>query len=133
MLDTGEVTVTTGREEQSMWLKTLAFSVLVLTLTSGLAHGAAALTPLVLDGERYFTIEWQPGDRAGRSGVHGVIRNEFGFPARKIRLLVDALDATGAVTAQTLVYIPFDLTPGTRSYFEASLPSPAANYRVSVL
>jgi hypothetical protein len=115
-----------------MWLKTLAFSALMLAVTLGHSYAAAGLKPLVLDGERYFTLQWQAGDTAGRPGVHGVIRNEFGFGARKVRLLVDSLDAAGAVTAQKLVPVPFDLMPGTQSYFQASMPGGAASYRVAV-
>jgi hypothetical protein len=115
-----------------MWPKTLAFSVLTLAATLGHSYGAALLTPLVLDGERYFTVQWQAGDTGGRANVHGVIRNEYGFAARHVRLLVDSLDAAGGVTAQTLAYVPFDLTPGSQSYFQASVPSGAASYRVRV-
>ena len=115
-----------------MQFKTLAFASLLLAATSAVAQGAALLTPLVVDGERYFTLEWQAADTNGRPAVHGRIRNEFGFTARKVRLLVDSLDATGAVTAQTISYVPFDMTPGTGAYFEATVPARAARYRVSV-
>ena len=115
-----------------MWLRTLAFASVLVAAASGIAQGAAMLTPLVVDGERYFRVEWQAADTNGRPLVHGRIRNEYGFPARKIRLLVDSLDATGAVIAQTLVYVPFDVSPGTGAYFEARLPARAASYRVSI-
>jgi len=115
-----------------MWLKTLALSSLLLFASSATAQGPARLTPLVLEGEQYFALQWQAGDTNGRSAVHGVIRNEYGFPARKVRLLIDSLDAAGGVTAQTLADVPFDLTPGTGSYFEARVPARAASYRVVV-
>ena len=115
-----------------MWLKTLALSSLLLSAPSAMAQGPARLTPLVVEGERYFTLQWQAGDTNGRSDVHGVIGNEFGFGARKVRLLIDSLDAAGGVTAQTIAYVPFDLPPGTRSYFEARVPARAASYRVSI-
>ena len=116
-----------------MWFKTLACSSLLLAATSALAQGRAPLTPLVVDGERYFRLEWQTADTNGHVAVHGAIRNEFGLgPARKIRLLVDSLDGTGTVTAQTLAYVPFDLPLGSGSYFEARVPARAASYRVTV-
>ena len=115
-----------------MWLKMLAFSSLLLSASSAMAQGPAVLKPLVMEGDRYFTLQWQAGDTNGRSDVHGVIFNEFGFGARKVRLLVDSLDAAGAVTDQTLVYVPGDLLPGSRYYFETRIPAPAANYRVLV-
>jgi hypothetical protein len=86
----------------------------------------------VVDGERYFTLEWHSADTGGRPVVWGRVRNEYGFPARKVRVLVDSLDASGAITAQTLAYVPFDLTPGTGAYFEAHVPARAASYRVAM-
>jgi hypothetical protein len=121
-----------SREEKAMRFKMLACMAFLLAATFTMAHGATPLTPLVVDGERYFTLEWQAADTNGRSEVHGVIVNEFGFGARKVRLLVDSLDGAGAVNAQTIVYVPFDLTPGSRAYFQARVPAPAAAYRVSV-
>ena len=111
-----------------MRFKTLAFASLLVTVTIGLAHGAAPLKPLVVDGERYFTVEWQVAD----TQLWGRIRNEWGFGARKVRLLVDTLDAGGAVTAQTIAYVPFDLPPGTGSYFSTRVPASAPGYRVSL-
>jgi hypothetical protein len=115
-----------------MWFKTLALASFLVVAASAVAQGAAMLTPLVVDGERYFTVEWQTSDTNGHPTVYGRIRNEYGFSARKIRLLVNSLDATGAVTAQTIAYVPFEVTPGTTAYFEAHVPARAASYRVSV-
>ena len=115
-----------------MWFKALVFSSLSLVATSALAQGSARLIPLVVDGERYFTLQWQAADTKDRPSVQGYIRNDYGFGAQKIRLLVDSLDAAGALTAQTIAYVPLELTPGSRSYFEARVPARAANYRVSV-
>ena len=115
-----------------MWFKALALASVLVVAASAVAQGAAMLTPLMVDSERYFTLEWQAADSDGRPTVYGRIRNEFGFSARKVRLLVDSLDATGTVTAQTIAYVPFEVTPGTAAYFEARLPARAASYRVSV-
>ena len=115
-----------------MWFKPLAFAGLLIAATSAVVHGAALLSPLVLNGERYFTLEWQTADTGGRPVVWGRIRNEYGFAARKVRVLVDSLDASGAVTAQTIAYVPFDVGPGTGAYFEARVPARAASYRVAM-
>jgi hypothetical protein len=115
-----------------MWLKILTVSVLVLSAVSALAQGPARLTPLVVDGERYFKLQWEAADSNGRPEVRGTIFNDYGFAARNVRLLVDSLDAAGGVTAQTIAYVSGDLTPGTHSYFEARVPARAASYRVLV-
>jgi hypothetical protein len=115
-----------------MGFRIVTVSALLLLAGSAVTHGAARLTPLVVDGERFFTLEWHAADVKGRPQVYGTIRNEFGFGARKVRLLVDSLDAGGAVTGQTLVYVPGELLPGSRYYFETPVPAPAAGYRVLV-
>jgi hypothetical protein len=115
-----------------MWFRALAFASVLVAAAFTVAQGAALLTPLVVDGERYFRLEWQTADTGGRPIVWGRIRNEYGFTASKVRLLIDSLDASGAVTAQTIAYVPFAVTPGTGAYFEARVPAPAASYRVTV-
>jgi hypothetical protein len=115
-----------------MWFRTLAFATVLLVAAVTVAQGAALLSPLVVDGERYFRLEWQAADTNGRPTVQGRIRNEYGFTAHKVRVLIDSLDAAGAVTAQTIAYVPFDITPGTGAYFEARVPARAASYRVAV-
>jgi hypothetical protein len=115
-----------------MWLKALIVSALLIVATSALAGRSTPLMPLVVDGERYFRVQWEAGERAQRPEVHGHILNEFGFPARKVRLLVNSLDPAGAVTDQTLVYVPGELLPGSRYYFETPVPAPATSYRVVV-
>ena len=108
---------------------------LMLTLSSSsvvLAQSAKPLTPLVVDGGRYFKLQWESADHKGRPVVQGSIFNDYGVPARKIRVLVDSLDAAGGVTAQTIGYVAFDLTAGTRAYFEVPVPARAAAYRVAI-
>ena len=115
-----------------MWFRALALTSVLVAATFTVAQGAALLTPLVVDGERYFKLEWQAVDTNGRPTVWGRVRNEYGFTANKVRLLIDSLDTSGAVTAQTFAYVPFAVTPGTGAYFEARVPPGAASYRVSI-
>ena len=113
-------------------LRTLTVSALLLCAGAAMAQGPARLMPLVVDGERYFTLQWQAADDRGLPHVQGVIRNEFGFGARKVRLLVDSLDQAGAVTDQTLVYVPGEILPGSQYYFDTRVRARAASYRVLV-
>ena len=110
----------------------LTVSALLLYTGVALAQGPPRLIPLVVDGERYFTLQWETADDKGLPHVQGVIRNEFGFGARKVRLLVDSLDAAGAVTDQTIVYVQGDLLPGSQYYFDTRVRARAAGYRVLV-
>ena len=109
-------------------------AVLLTLATSGPVRAQSGfLTTLSPSWPRYFTIEWAPATHHGKAGVEGRIRNEGNFVATRVRLLVDALDASGNVVDQRLVWLlPPDLTPGTRGYFETSIGAPAVSYRVSV-
>jgi len=105
---------------------------LVLLVAAGTGLAATPLQPLVAGWEQFFKIEWQAGDRAGRPVVYGRILNDWGMPAANMRLLVEGLDASGAVRDQQVAWLGSMLQPGMRAYFEVPVPSPAPAYRVSV-
>lgn len=107
---------------------------LALLLVLAVSHGSGAqpLAPLVVGGERFFTLTWEVWEDGGRPVVGGYLKNEAGFTAMKIRLLVDALDSSGRVVGQRVSWFGDALTPGTRAYFEAPAPPRATTYRVSV-
>ncbi len=107
----------------------LAFLV-ALAAVDGVA--GQSLTPLVIGWERFFTLSWESWQDRGQPKVGGYIKNESGFPARRIQLLVEAVDSSGRVTGQRVSWLGSALTPGMRAYFEERAPAPAATYRVSV-
>jgi hypothetical protein len=118
----------------------------LLLATAGPAHAQSAaapnedaqrtkgfLTTLNPGWEQFFKLDWAPATRHGKTRIEGHILNEWIFSAARVRLLVDALDASGNVVGQRLVWLlPPELTPGTRGYFDLPIPAPAVNYRVSV-
>jgi hypothetical protein len=79
-------------------------------------------------------LEWTAGeDRRGRPVVTGYIYNErAGSYASSVRLLVEALDASGQVVGSTTGFVFGDVPPSDRSYFEVKAPAKAASYRVTV-
>lgn len=99
--------------------------------------GAAATAPAqnyaMVGGEKYFRLEWEPGERHGRPEVLGNLFNEWGETAHRIRLRVESLDQAGHVTAVTESTLPGVITPGTHAFFEVPVPTPAPSYRVSVI
>ena len=103
---------------------------LVILLLSPAA--APAQSYRIYGAERFFDLQWQAGERAGRPVVSGYLVNTYGVPALRVRLLVESLDAGGQVLATTIDWVPGDVMPGTRHDFEVAVP-PAAGYRVSVL
>jgi hypothetical protein len=90
------------------------------------------LTTLVSGWEQFFKIDWKVDTSKGRPIVWGYVSNESGMTAAKMRLLAEGLDQSGGILFQELAWVPFTLTPGTRSYFEVPLPREAPTYRVSV-
>lgn len=110
---------------------------LLMLLSSSMIGGAAAQSAVesygIYGAERFFSLTWAPGVRGGHPTVAGYISNDYGFTARDVRLRVESLDAAGNVVAKTTGYVAGVLTPGTHSYFEVPVATPAASYRVSVL
>ena len=102
--------------------------VLVLALAAGTL--AAPLEPLVLGWEQFFRLDWSSGERGGRPVVYGHVVNEWGMPARGVRLLVDALDPAGQVVAQNVTWVPGILTPGTTAYFESPAPPASSSGKI---
>jgi len=100
-------------------------------------HGSTDTTPLLTSlspsWPRYFTLDWVATVKGDTTTVEGYIRNQGNISARRIRLLVDGLDAADTVVEQRLVWLlPPDLTPGTRQYFAVPMRPAAARYRVTV-
>lgn len=105
---------------------------MLITLVAVGGAASPSLAPLVVGWERFFTLTWTTWDDRGQARIGGYITNESGFPARRVQLLVEAIDSAGRVTGQRVSWLGSDLTPGMRAYFETAAPAPAPTYRVSV-
>jgi hypothetical protein len=110
-------------------------SLLLLALavlgTGGCGFSSQPLEPLVVGSQQFFNLEWSTGRRGNQPLVQGYIRNNWGFAATNMRLLVEGLDPPDRVVSQRVIWLGGQLTPGTRAYFETAMP-PAASYRVRV-
>ena len=104
---------------------------LVVLGAGGCGGASGPLEPLVVGTQQYFSIEWQSSPRGSQRVVQGYIKNNWGFAATNMRLLVDALEPDGRLVTQRLIWLGGQLTPGTRAYFETPMP-PAPSYRVRV-
>jgi len=84
--------------------------------------------------EQDLRLDWTTAeDRRGRPVVAGYIYNQrAGSYATAVRVLVEALDASGQVAGSTSGLIVGDVPPSDRSYFEISAPARAASYRVTI-
>ena len=106
-------------------------ALLSLMLATASTAGAQSLSPLVVDWAQYFRVESQSLSRAGRSVVTGTVWNTSTWGAKRIQLLVEALDGNGQVVNQHVIWLGIDLAAGTHAAFETPMPA-SASYRVSV-
>jgi hypothetical protein len=105
---------------------------LVVALGACAAAPAGNLTPLVAGWEQFFKIDWQAGQRRNKPVVYGYLKNDWGMPAAKIQLLVEGIDASGAVVGQKVAWFGPVLNPGIRFYYEVPVEWQTPTYRVSV-
>jgi hypothetical protein len=114
-----------------MWRLLVAVS-LFLLLAGAPVSGAQALTPLEVDWEQIFRLEWQVTERDGRALIFGKIYNVSFYGVSRIQLLVDHLDAGGRAVAQQIAWLGFSLQPGESVFFDVSVPSRDVKYDVRV-
>ncbi len=76
-----------------------------------------------------FTVEPAKG---GRMKLSGYVYNTWDKWATDVRLLVEALDASGQVVGSTPISVFGKVPPSNRSYFDAPLTVTGASYRVTV-
>jgi hypothetical protein len=113
-------------------LRQLLVAFVLIGLTSG-PSVAEPLSPRIVGWESYFNLQWERAERQGRPVVRGYVVNEWGMPAARVQLLVDALDSQGTVLGQRVEWLSTGmLLPGMRSYFEVPGQQAATAYRVSV-
>ncbi len=78
-------------------------------------------------------LDWEVGTgRAGRPVIEGYVYNDYGRPASDVHLLVETLDASGAVIARDIGFVRGVVQLNDRSYFEVPLKVSGVSYRVSV-
>lgn len=78
-------------------------------------------------------LDWEVGTgRGGRPVIQGYVYNDYGRAASDVRLLVETLDASGAVVGRAFGFVRGVVQLYDRSYFEVPIKIPGASYRVSV-
>jgi hypothetical protein len=94
---------------------------------------SSTATTLMYGWEHHFRIEW--ADDQGRNGtrrVNGYVYNRNGEYALDMRVLAQALDASGTVIGQRIAFVPGGVGGFGRAYFEVPNLPVASSYRVSV-
>jgi hypothetical protein len=92
---------------------------------------AAVSAPSGIDAR--IRLDWEVGTRrGGKPVIKGYVYNDYGRPATDIHLLVETLDASGAVVARTIGFVVGAVQFNDRVYFEEPLKATGASYRVTV-
>lgn len=78
-------------------------------------------------------LDWQVMKRERGAAVRGQVFNAYGLPARDIHLLVEGLDATGAVITRTTHPVQQIVRSGEKATFDVPVADGAERYRVSVV
>ena len=103
--------------------------IIVVTALLFLDAGAA----IAQRGDSHFRVESEAGkNRRGKPIISGYVYNDYGNPAGKIQLLIEALDAQGQVTGKNVVPVIGFAPVFNRLYFEVPARADAVTYRVSV-
>jgi hypothetical protein len=108
-----------------------AWALVMVVVATGAATGAV-LEPQVWGWEQYITLDWTAVERGDGVVLQGYLSSSAGSGLTSIRLLVESLDAAGAIQAQRVVWVPGDVTPFSRVPFVAKPPGRAPQYRVRV-
>jgi hypothetical protein len=78
-------------------------------------------------------LDWEAGTRrGGKPVIQGYVYNDYGRPATDVHLLVETLDASGAVIGRTIGFVQGAVQFNDRVYFEVPLKATGASYRVTV-
>lgn len=106
-------------------------AVLVLGPIGMPAPAAAVSAPSGIDAR--IRLDWEAGTtRGGKPVIQGYVYNDYGRPAADVHLLVETLDASGAVIGRTIGFVHGVVQFNDRVYFEVRLKATGASYRVTV-
>ena len=99
----------------------------------GMVPSASVTTTTPGVTERWFKLDWsvQP-ENGDQRMIDGHVENVSGRPVMNVQLLVQSLDASGALLAQQRQWLGGGLPGGSRTYFAIRHVAAADRYRVSV-
>jgi hypothetical protein len=102
------------------------------TASSEVTSSGAAST-LMPGWERKFHLDWEVGaEPGGTERIRGYLVSDYGRAAYTARVLVQTVDASGAVVDRRIATIPGGVAGLGRSYFEVAHLSPSHHYLVTV-
>ena len=93
---------------------------------------STSVTTLTAGWERHFKLDWRVESRQGGVQLQGTVTSSHGARAEPMRLLAQALDASGTVVGQRIAWVSGGVGGFQQAYFEFSDLPAADRYRVSV-
>ena len=104
------------------------------TSFAGQLQPSASVTTLTPDWKQKFTIDWTVEAEAAAGGqrIRGYVVSQYGRSVSPLRVLGQALDTSGAVVGQRMVWVPGGVRAFGRSYFEVPRLPSANQYLVTV-
>ena len=111
----------------------VALAVAACGTTGAYLSPSGTSTTLVAGWEYRFSLDWTVESEPGPTRrVRGYISSHYGESAEPVRILAQALDASGAIIGQRIEWVVGGVNGFQRAYFQVAQLPPAAAYRVSV-
>ncbi len=108
--------------------------ILLAAFVLALAPAAGQAGPIHAEDtfQRYFRLEWQATPGTHGPEIAGYVENVSNLPVDRMRVVVEQVDAGGAVIGSSTTWVMGTVIPNHRSYFTTRVPAAAA-YRVRIL
>jgi hypothetical protein len=117
-----------------MKIKPLLLATMAILAMTGLdPTPPAGALPATSSVDSRLRLDWEVGTRhGGRPVIQGYIYNDYLRAAAEVQLLVEALDASGAVVSRDVGFVRGAVLFKDRAYFEVPIKTAGASYRVSI-
>jgi hypothetical protein len=112
--------------------RALLATMVVLALANFLPMPPATAMSATSSVDARIRLDWEVGTRHGRPFIQGYVYNDSLRAACNVQVLVETLDASGAVIAHEVGFVRGAVGFNDRIYFEVPIKTPSASYRVSV-
>jgi len=111
----------------------LLATMVILALASVRPAAPAGALSATSSVDSRLRLDWEVGTRhGGRPVIQGYLYNDYLRSAAEVHLLIETLDASGAVTSRQIGFVRGVIAFKDRAYFEVPLKTAGASYRVSI-
>ena len=111
----------------------LLATMVILALVGGRPAAPAGALPATSTVDSRLRLDWEVGARhGGRPVIQGYLYNDYLRSAAEVQLLVETVDAAGAVTSRQMGFVRGAIPFKDRAYFEVPIKTAGASYRVSI-